>query len=179
MLEGDPFTDMNVLLEEFGPIIDPTEPIPVETFKLVDLTGDYGLHMDVQVVYSKPEKSLRMSAYSDPDTDMWNFSLQSGADRVIFAHAGEGEARSMWTFSDDKSASFNTACPYETVECSGKETFPKWEIDYEWMPEQQIMLVKAKDAYNRVAVIHLNTEYYTIELEVYGEDGAQIAYKFF
>ena len=58
------FDVMISLLNEFN-------PIEYESYELVDLTGGYGLHMDVQVVYSKPEKNLRMSAYSDPNTDVW------------------------------------------------------------------------------------------------------------
>lgn len=116
-------------------LLNELNPIEYESYELVDLTGDYGLHMDVQVVYERPEKNLRMSAYSDPNTDVWSFSFQSGADKVLFSQNGQGEPLSSWTFRDQKSASFSTACPYETVECSSNESLPKWEISYEWQPE--------------------------------------------
>jgi len=47
--------------------------------------------MDAQIVYEDPEKSMRASAFVDPDTDQWQWSLQSGSDRVLFTPAGHNE----------------------------------------------------------------------------------------
>lgn len=79
-------------------------------YKLTDLTGDYGLHFDVSIAAFIPEMSLRLSGFSDPDTDEWQWTLQKGSKKMTVAQVGGTEPQSLWTFTDEKGESFVSEC---------------------------------------------------------------------
>lgn len=176
------YTDAEPLQVILDLLDDDEGSVITNDFKVIDLTGDRGLHLDIQIVYEiEPEKNnLRISANPDPETGLWVTSLQSGEDRIMFGQDPNNPFTSSYVFADNQGSTFDTQqCFDDSESCQGEQEFTNWQLNYEWILEESSFNFSLKDAQNRVVISDIDLMNPVAYFQVVLSDGSVILDKAF